>query len=75
MGAAVNRSATNIANSLGAALGGTVIAGGWGYLAPAWTGAVLGVVGLALAAASFRLDRRPNRRAPLRTDSELAAVR
>jgi DHA1 family inner membrane transport protein len=75
MGAAVNQSATNIANSLGAALGGAVIAGGWGYLAPAWTGAVLGILGLALAAVSFRLDRRPNRQAPLRSDSELAAVR
>jgi MFS transporter, DHA1 family, inner membrane transport protein len=75
MGAAVTQSATNIANSLGAALGGAVIAGGWGYLAPAWTGAILGVVGLVLAAVSFRLDYRSGRPVPLSGDSELAAVR
>jgi DHA1 family inner membrane transport protein len=59
MGAAVNQSAMNLANSLGAALGGLVIARGYGYLAPAWTGVALAVVGLALAATSFALDRRP----------------
>jgi DHA1 family inner membrane transport protein len=59
MGAAVNQSAMNIANSLGAALGSVVIAAGLGYRAPSWTGAVLGVLGLALAATSFALDRSP----------------
>jgi MFS transporter, DHA1 family, inner membrane transport protein len=58
MGAAVNQSATNIANSLGAALGSVVIAAGLGYRAPAWTGALLGVAGLAMAATSFALERR-----------------
>jgi DHA1 family inner membrane transport protein len=58
MGAAVNQSATNIANSLGAALGSVVIAAGLGYRAPSWIGAVLGVAGLALAATSFAVDRR-----------------
>ena len=62
MGAAVNQSATNLANSLGAALGGVVIARGYGYLAPAWVGVVLGLAGLALAAASFRLETRARRR-------------
>ncbi|MEV6851567.1 hypothetical protein [Actinoplanes sp. NPDC051411] len=59
MGAAVNQSAMNIANSLGAALGSVVIAAGLGYRAPSWTGAILGVLGLALAATSFALDRSP----------------
>ncbi|MFI5935172.1 MFS transporter [Actinoplanes sp. NPDC051494] len=58
MGAAVNQSAMNIANSLGAALGGLVIARGFGYIAPSWVGVVLAVIGLALAAVSFTLDRR-----------------
>ena len=58
MGAAVNQSAMNLANSLGAALGGLVIAAGYGYLAPAWVGVGLGVIGLALASTSFALDRR-----------------
>ncbi|MEV4518331.1 MFS transporter [Dactylosporangium sp. NPDC049525] len=66
MGAAVNQSAMNVANSLGAALGGLVIARGWGYVAPAWVGVALGVVGLALAAISFRVEDRTTRRAARR---------
>ncbi|GIE31286.1 MFS transporter [Actinoplanes italicus] len=57
MGAAVNQSSLNIANSIGAALGGVVIAAGWGYLASAWLGVALSVGGLVLALISFRLDR------------------
>ncbi len=57
MGAAVNQSAMNIANSIGAAVGGLVIARGYGYLAPAWTGVALGIAGLLLAIVSFSLDR------------------
>jgi len=59
MGAAVNQSATNIANSVGAALGGVVIAAGWGYLSSAWIGVALAATGLLLAVLSFRFDRRP----------------
>ena len=66
MGAAVNQSAMNIANSLGAALGGLVIARGWGYVAPAWVGVALGVVGLVLAAVSFAVEDRTARRAATR---------
>ncbi|WP_405587829.1 MFS transporter [Streptomyces sp. NBC_01190] len=55
MGAAVNQSATNTANSIGAAVGGTAVAAGWGYLAPAWTGIVLATLGLVLATLSFHL--------------------
>lgn len=55
MGAAVNQSATNLANSIGAALGGLAIASGLGYLAPAWVGVGLGTVGLVLAAIGFRI--------------------
>ncbi|WP_285473198.1 MFS transporter [Actinoplanes sp. NBRC 101535] len=54
MGAAVNQSAINISNSLGAALGGAVIAAGWGYLSSAWLGVGLAVIGLLLALLSFR---------------------
>jgi DHA1 family inner membrane transport protein len=60
MGAAVNQSATNLANSIGATLGSLAIGNGLGYLSPAWVGTGLGAAGLALAAVSFRLDpRRP----------------
>ena len=58
MGAAINQSAMNIANSLGAALGGIVIARGFGYIAPAWVGVALAIVGVALALASFAVERR-----------------
>ncbi len=58
MGAAVNQSATNLANSIGATLGSLAIGHGLGYLSPAWVGVGLGSAGLVLAAVSFRLDRR-----------------
>lgn len=55
--AALNHSALNIGNSLGAFLGGLVIAAGWGFAAPAWVGAVLALGGLAIAALSYRRAR------------------
>ncbi|WUR62560.1 MFS transporter [Micromonospora chokoriensis] len=64
MGAALNQSAMNIANSLGAALGSVAIAAGLGYLAPAWVGAVLAIVGLALGVVSFAVGRRERERTP-----------
>lgn len=55
--AALNHSALNIGNALGAFLGGMVIAWGWGFVAPAWVGVLLAVAGLGIAAASLRLER------------------
>ncbi len=54
MGAAINQSAMNVANSAGAALGGLGIAHGLGYLSPAWIGAGVTVIGLALTVLTFR---------------------
>ncbi|MCB7135386.1 MFS transporter [Cellulosimicrobium marinum] len=48
LGAALCHSALNVGNASGAFLGGVVIAAGWGYLAPAWTGLVLTLVGFAI---------------------------
>lgn len=56
--AALNHSALNIGNSLGAFLGGLVIAAGWGYAAPAWVGAALATGGLLVALAAYRAERR-----------------
>lgn len=56
--AALNHSGMNVGNSLGAALGGGVIALGWGYVAPAWLGVVLALLGVGLVLASLALDRR-----------------
>lgn len=63
MASAAIQSASNIANSLGAWLGGMVIAAGLGYLAPTLVGAVLAVVGLAVLVLSGGLEVRVRRRA------------
>jgi DHA1 family inner membrane transport protein len=56
--AALNHSALNMGNSLGAFLGGTVIAIGWGFVAPAWVGVVLALSGFVLAVVSLSVERR-----------------
>ncbi len=56
--AAMNHSALNIGNSLGAFLGGAVIAAGWGFTAPAWTGGALAVAGLLIALLSYRVEAK-----------------
>ena len=58
LAAAANHSSLNIGNSMGAALGGVVIAAGLGYLSVAWVGVVLGVAGVIVAAVSVLLQRR-----------------
>lgn len=57
--AALNHSALNIGNALGAFLGGAVIAAGFGYIAPVWVGALLASAGIGIAALSLRSERRP----------------
>ena len=74
MGAALNQSAMNIANSLGAALGSVAIAAGLGYLAPARVGVVLAIVGLILGLVSFAVGRRVRERVPATVD-ELSVAR
>src|SRR5918998_4938565 len=67
LGAALNHSALNAANALGAWLGGVVIAAGLGWTAPAAVGAGLAAVGLAALTASAALRRRELRAGPVRT--------
>lgn len=55
---ALNHSALNVGNSLGAALGGAVIAARWGYVAPVWVGAVLAFAGMLIAFVALAVDRR-----------------
>lgn len=65
MASAAIQSASNVANSLGAWLGGMVIAAGFGLLAPALVGAVLALAGLAVLVVSGGLavhTRRMRRR-------------
>ncbi|WP_110206365.1 MFS transporter [Nocardioides daejeonensis] len=58
LGAAMNHASLNVANALGAWLGGLVIAAGWGYRAPAWVGAGLSLLGFGVLLVSLRLHRR-----------------
>jgi DHA1 family inner membrane transport protein len=58
LGAALNHSALNAANALGAWLGGVVIAAGWGWTAPSAVGAGLAAAGLAFLGWSAALRRR-----------------
>ena len=58
LAAAGNHAALNLANALGAWLGGAVIAAGYGYRAPSVVGAVLAVLGLGILAVSVLVHRR-----------------
>jgi DHA1 family inner membrane transport protein len=58
LGAALNHSAFNIANALGAWLGGLTLAAGWGLTAPMWVAVGLTLAGMAIFAASLGLERR-----------------
>jgi DHA1 family inner membrane transport protein len=58
LGAALNHASLNVANALGAWLGGLVIAAGHGYTATSWVGAGLSLAGLLVLAASVALHRR-----------------
>lgn len=57
LGAAGNHAALNIANALGAWLGGLVLAAGWGWQAPSFVGAGLSVAGLVILFLSLRVHR------------------
>jgi DHA1 family inner membrane transport protein len=54
--AALNHSAFNIANALGAWLGGVTIAAGYGWTSTCWVGALLALGGLAFFAVSLLAD-------------------
>lgn len=64
LGAALCHSALNVGNASGAFFGGVVIAVGWGYVAPTWTGLVLTIAGLAMVLAVGR-QRVPHGADPL----------
>lgn len=61
LAAASMHSAFNIANALGAWLGGLVITLGYGYAATGYVGAALSFVGLLVFGASLALERRSTR--------------
>jgi DHA1 family inner membrane transport protein len=57
LGAALNHSALNVANGLGAWLGSVVIAAGWGYRAPTLVGAGLAAAGIVIFLVGVRVER------------------
>ena len=75
LGAALNHSALNLANALGAWLGGLVIAAGLGYRAPSVVGAGLAALGLLPLALSAVLRRRAPAPLEPRPDGSLRELR
>ncbi len=61
LGAALNHSALNVANGLGAWAGAVVISAGYGYRAPSLVGAALAVGGLVIFAVGLGQSRRTSR--------------
>ena len=61
LAAALNHSAFNIANALGAWLGGLAIAGGLGWASTGWVGALLALAGLLIFALSVAEEGRSGR--------------
>ncbi|MCD0484192.1 MFS transporter [Streptacidiphilus sp. ASG 303] len=58
LAAATNHSAFNLANALGAFLGGAALDATGSWAAPAWTGSALAATGLLLLAATLAAERR-----------------
>ena len=73
LGAALNHSALNIANGLGAFLGSIVIGAGYGYRAPSVVGVGLALGGLAIFGISI-WHRHTEDRSPSNMDRELLHV-
>ena len=57
LASALNQSAFNLANALGAWLGGLAIDAGWGWRSTSWVGAALALGGMGMFAASLWLEK------------------
>lgn len=58
---ALNQSAINLGNGIGAYVGGVVIAAGLGYVSPLWAGIALAVAGVVLGLIGLAVNRRSAR--------------
>jgi MFS transporter, DHA1 family, inner membrane transport protein len=58
LAAALNHSAFNLANALGAWLGGVAISAGLGWTSTGWVGALLAIAGFGVFVLALRADRR-----------------
>ncbi|MDO5618990.1 MFS transporter [Kocuria sp.] len=61
LGAAMNHASLNLANALGAWMGGLVIAAGLGYRTPSLVGAAMALAGAAILLVAFRLEDNQSR--------------
>jgi len=61
LAAALNHSAFNISNAIGATLGGWAIAAGWGWASTGWVASCLAVLGLLLMGISIVVERAQSR--------------
>ncbi|MGA9870563.1 MAG: MFS transporter, partial [Rhodococcus sp. (in: high G+C Gram-positive bacteria)] len=68
LAASLNHAAFNLANAIGAALGGAVISAGFGYTAPAAAGAVLAVAGVGVLATAMWMQRRTDARSAIASE-------
>lgn len=66
IGAAMKHASLNIANALGAWLGGGVVSAGFGYPATSWVGAGLSLAGLIVLLVPAAVHRRTRPRTPPR---------
>ena len=57
LAAALNHSAFNISNAVGASLGGWAIAAGWGWASTGWVASGLALLGIALMCVSVAVER------------------
>jgi DHA1 family inner membrane transport protein len=73
LAASLNHAALNIANALGAWLGGVVIALGWGFESTGWVGVALALLGLVVMTGAWLLERR-TRAVPVADEVERAAA-
>ncbi|MGW1755174.1 MFS transporter [Streptomyces mirabilis] len=73
LASSANQAAFNLANAGGAWIGGIALAAGFGTTSPALAGALLAVLGLAVAATAYTVDRR-RAEAPAPTPGRLVAT-
>ncbi|MFF2125354.1 MFS transporter [Streptomyces olivochromogenes] len=73
LASSANQAAFNLANAGGAWIGGIALAAGFGTTSPALAGALLAVLGLAVAATAYTVDRR-RAEAPATTPGRLIAT-
>ncbi|WP_218189103.1 MFS transporter [Pseudomonas sp. PA1(2017)] len=72
LAAALNHSAFNISNAIGATLGGLSIAGGFGWTSTGWVGAALAALGTVFFAISIGLEKQQSQ--PERVNRAVGAV-